>query len=73
MGKEFVRLTPSTVAWFKERIAKAEAACAVGKLPLDAFGRIVSAFCPVYEFAVRSGFVLKAATGAKAESERATP
>jgi hypothetical protein len=57
MGKQFVRLTPSAVAWFKERVAKAEAACAVGKLPLDAFGRIVSAFCPIYDFAVRSGLV----------------
>ena len=57
MGKEFVRLTPAAVAWFKERIAKAEAACAVGKLPLDAFGRIVNAFCPVYDFALRTGLV----------------
>jgi hypothetical protein len=55
MGKQFVRLTPSAVAWFKERVAKAEEACAVGKLPLDAFGRIVSAFCPIYDFALRAG------------------
>jgi hypothetical protein len=71
-GKAFVRLTPEVVGWFRERIDKAEAACAAGKLDVGSFGRIVSAFCPVYEFAVRSGFVLKAATGAKAESERAT-
>jgi hypothetical protein len=71
-GKDFTRLTPATLAWFRQQVDKAEAACAVGKLPPKAFGRIVSAFCPVYEFAVRSGFVLKAATGAKAESERAT-
>lgn len=56
-GKEFIRLTPAAVAWFKERIAKAEEACAVGKLPLDAFGRVVDAFCPVYDFALRAGLV----------------
>jgi hypothetical protein len=56
-GKEFTRLTPATLAWFRQQVDKAEAACAVGKLPPEAFGRIVSAFCPVYEFALRTGLV----------------
>ena len=56
-GKAFVPLTPQVVAWFKGRIAKAEAACAAGKLDLDTFGEIINAFCPVYEFAVESGIV----------------
>lgn len=56
-GKEFIRLTPMAVAWFKDKIAKAEDACNKGKIPLDAFTRIVQAFCPVYEFAVATGMV----------------
>ena len=56
-GKAFVRLTPEVVVWFRERIDKAEAACAAGKLDVDSFGRIVSAFCPVYDFALRTGLV----------------
>ena len=54
-GKKFTRLTPASLTLFRKRIAKAETACAVGKLPLDAFGRIVDAFCPVYAFAVQVG------------------
>lgn len=56
-GKAFIRLTPQIVDWFKTRIARAEAACANGKLDLDAFGRIIKAFCPVYEFAVEAGLI----------------
>ena len=56
-GKEFTKLTPASLAWFKERIAKAEEACAVGKVTLDEFTRIVKAFCPVYDFAIQSGLV----------------
>ncbi len=56
-GKQFIRLTPAAVAWFRKRVARAEEACAAGKLPLDAFGRVVSAFCPIYEFAVEAGLI----------------
>ena len=56
-GKEFIRLTPAVIAWFKVRIARAEAACDAGKLPVEDFTRIVRAFCPVYEFAVRTGMI----------------
>ncbi len=56
-GKEFSRLTPAILAWFRQQVDKAEAACAVGKLPLDAFGRVVKAFCPVYEFALNTQLV----------------
>lgn len=56
-GKEFIRLTPSALAWLKERVSKAEAAGNAGELSFDAFSRIVDAFCPVYEFAVRTGMV----------------
>ena len=56
-GKEFIRLTPSAVAWFKEQVAKAEMACKRGKIAPEAFARIVKAFCPIYKFAVRVGMV----------------
>jgi len=56
-GRQFVRLTPAVIAWFRERIDKAEAACAAGKLGLDTFGAIIKAFCPVYEFALDAGLV----------------
>jgi hypothetical protein len=71
MGKEFVRLTPSTVAWLKEQVAKAEAACAAGKLSPDAFGRIVDAFCPVYEFAVCVGMVPSPIENVRREKQEA--
>jgi len=56
-GKKFVRVTGTVIAWFKDRLAKAEAACAAGKLDLDSFGAIINAFCPVYEFAVKAGMI----------------
>ncbi len=56
-GKEFARLTPAVIAHFCQCIARAEAACAAGKLSLDDFTRIVAAFGPVYEFAVNAGMV----------------
>ena len=56
-GKDFTKLTPESLAWFRQQVEKAEEACALGKLPLDAFGRIVKAFCPVYDFALSAGLV----------------
>lgn len=56
-GKQFVRLTPEVVAWFKERIANAEIACDAGRLPVEDFAKIIRAFCPVYEFAIRVGMI----------------
>jgi len=56
-GKEFVRVTPEVIAWFKEQIAKAEVECNAGRLPVDDFTQIIRAFCPVYEFAIRVGMI----------------
>lgn len=56
-GKEFVQVTPEVIAWLKGQIAKAEASCNAGKLPVDDFTEIIRAFCPVYEFAVCTGMV----------------
>ena len=56
-GKEFVRVTPEVIAWLKGQIAKAEASCNAGKLPVDELTQIVRAFCPVYEFAIRVGMI----------------
>lgn len=56
-GKAYVRLTPKVIAWLKGQIAKAEASCNAGKLPVDDFTEIIRAFCPVYEFAIRVGMI----------------
>lgn len=56
-GKAFVRLSPAVITWFKDKIAKAEAACAKGNISLAAHGQIIRAFCPVYDFAVRTGLI----------------
>ena len=56
-GKEFIRLTPAVIAWFKVRIARAEAACNAGRLPVEDFTEMIRAFCPVYEFAIRVGMI----------------
>ena len=68
--KQFIRLTPSVIAWLKQQVLRAEAACARGNLSLDQFGAIIDAFCPVYEFAVRAGMV-RGPVGAKSPPEEA--
>lgn len=56
-GKQFVKLTPDVIAWFKGQIAQGERACNNGKISPDEYLRVVRAFCPVYEFAVRTGMI----------------
>lgn len=56
-NKQFVKLTPDVIAWFKGQIAQGERACNNGKISPDEYLRVVRAFCPVYEFAVRTGMI----------------
>jgi hypothetical protein len=56
-GKQYVRLTPEVIDWFKEQIHKAEIVCDARKLPVEEYGHLIRAFCPVYEFAVRTGMI----------------
>ncbi len=54
-GKLYVRLAPDELVWLYRQVKKVEAACDAGKIDLETFSRIIDAFCPVYEFAVRMG------------------
>lgn len=56
-GKQYVKLTPVAIAWFKQQIATAEEECNAGKLSVDDLTKIIRSFCPVYEFAVRTGII----------------
>ncbi len=69
-GKQFVRLTPSVIAWFKNRIARAEKACDEGKLPLEKYRDIVVAFSAVYAWAIETGVATPANSVANHDSAR---
>ena len=69
-GKKFVRLAPSVIAWFKKRVALAEKACDEGKLPLEQYRDIVTAFSAVYAWAIETGLATPAISRANRESAR---